>query len=250
MTRRLLWQALAAAVGIVILCGLGIWQLQRLAWKEGLIARVTVGLNAAPMAAPGPDRWPGLDVGAVAYERVSVHGRFLNDREVFANAALTEPKGARGGFGFFVMTPFQTDAGWIVYVNRGFVPRELKAPATRPGSEATSAATVVGPLRAPYDRDWFMPADDPAHGEWFSHDPTLYATAAGLAVPDVAPYIIDAEFDPSLPDGLPQGGETIVDFPNSHLGYAITWFGLAAALAGVFGAYAWRQLHAVRVPSG
>jgi surfeit locus 1 family protein len=70
----------------------------------------------------------------------------------------------------------------------------------------------------------------------------LYAMASGLPGDRVAPYIIDARFDPSLPGGLPQGGETIVDFPNNHLGYALTWFGLAAVLAGVSGAYAWRQL--------
>ena len=183
-----------------------------------------------------------LNLGDAEYERVRLHGHFLNEREQFVNTALTEPKGKRGGFGFMVMTPFQTDAGWIAYVNRGFIPRELKAPESRPGSEIDGPTTVVGPLRAPYRRDWFMPGDQPQRSEWFSHDPALYAAAAGFSPGEVAPYIIDAEFDPSLPDGLPQGGETIVDFPNSHLGYAITWFGLAAGLAGVFGAYAWGKL--------
>ena len=73
-----------------------------------------------------------------------------------------------------------------------------------------------------------MPGDSLDRNEWFSRDPKLYATASGLPPDRVAPYIIDAKFDPSLPGGLPQGGETIVDFPNSHLQYAITWFGLAA----------------------
>jgi surfeit locus 1 family protein len=65
----------------------------------------------------------------------------------------------------------------------------------------------------------------------------------------VAPYIIDARFDPALPSGLPQGGETIVAFSNSHLQYAITWFALAAALAGMFGAFASHRLK-VSVRSG
>jgi surfeit locus 1 family protein len=60
----------------------------------------------------------------------------------------------------------------------------------------------------------------------------------------VAPYLIDAAFDPSLPNGLPQGGETIIDFPNNHLGYALTWFGLALGLAGVFGVYATGKVRA------
>jgi surfeit locus 1 family protein len=248
MTRGLLWQALAAAVGLVILLALGVWQLERLQWKEGLIARVTAGMTAAPAAAPSPSTWPNLDVGSIEYEPVAVRGHFLNDREIFANATLTEPKGKLGGYGLFVMTPFQTDEGWIVYVDRGFIPRDLKAADTRPGSEIEGETTIAGPIRAPIDRWWFMPADDKTGNEWFSRDPKLYAAAQGFPAATVAPYIVDAKFDPTLPNGLPQGGETIVDFPNDHLGYAITWFGLAACLVGVFGAYALGKIRR-RVPA-
>ena len=246
MNRRLLWQALAAAIGVVILLGLGVWQLQRLQWKEALIARVNAGLTAAPVSAPPSSEWARFDVSDAEYMRVRVRGHFLNDRETFVNAALTEPKGRLSGFGFFVMTPFQTDDGWIVYVNRGFVPREFKASGTRPGSEIEGETLVVGLLRAPADRTWFMPADDAARNEWFSRDPKLYAAATGIPADRVAPYLIDAQFDPSLPNGLPQGGETVIDFPNSHLGYAITWFGLAAGLLAVFGVYAWGRLRPTR----
>jgi surfeit locus 1 family protein len=86
-----------------------------------------------------------------------------------------------------------------------------------------------------------MPVDDAAGNAWLSRDPALYAEAYGLPAAAVAPYIIDADFDPDLSGGLPQGGETVVDFPNNHLGYALTWFGLAAALAGVFATFAWRK---------
>jgi surfeit locus 1 family protein len=240
MTARLLWQALAAAVGIAILVGLGVWQLQRAAWKDALIARVAAEFGGPPMAAP--TEWDGLDLAELEYRPVRVSGRFLNDEEIFATVTLTAPKGPRGGFGFFVMTPLQTDAGPIVYVNRGFVPRAFKSPDTRRGGEITGGTTVVGALRAPLARAWYMPGDDPAKNEWFSRDPRLYAEASGLPVDRVAPYYIDARFDASLPSGLPQGGETVVDFPNNHVGYALTWFGLAAGLAGVFGAYLWRQL--------
>ena len=70
----------------------------------------------------------------------------------------------------------------------------------------------------------------------------LYAKAMSLPPAQVAPYIVDANFDPALPGGLPQGGETVVNFPNSHLGYAITWYGLAVALLGVYGVFVWRRL--------
>jgi surfeit locus 1 family protein len=87
-----------------------------------------------------------------------------------------------------------------------------------------------------------MPADNAAKNEWFSRAPALYAVSQGLPVDQVAPYLIDARYDPKLPGGLPQGGETLVSFPNSHLSYAITWYGLAAALLGVFAVYALRRL--------
>jgi surfeit locus 1 family protein len=140
------------------------------------------------------------------------------------------------------MTPLRTAEGWIAYVNRGFVPQDKTDPASRKADQIDGETTVTGLLRAPRDRSWFMAGDDPIKNEWFSRDPALYARASGLPSDKVAPYIIDARADPVLPGGLPQGGETIVDFPNSHLQYAITWFGLAAGLAGGFAVFAWGRL--------
>jgi surfeit locus 1 family protein len=165
---------------------------------------------------------------------------------MYATATLTEPKGKLGGYGLFVMTPFQTDDGWVVFVDRGFVPFELKAPSARAGSEIEGETTVSGPIRAAIDRSWFMPADDKTGNQWFSRDPKLYAAADGFPPGEVAPYIIDAKFDATLPNGLPQGGETIIDFPNNHLGYALTWFGMAACLVGVYGAYVWGKVRPKR----
>ncbi len=173
---------------------------------------------------------------------MEVSGRFDNAHEIHVVYSLTEPKGPAGGVGFFVMTPFTTTDGWLVYVNRGFVPAAKVDPATRSEGQIDGDATVVGLLRAPARRSWFMPADDNVRNQWFSRDPALYAEAQDLPPAKVAPYIIDARFDPTLAGGLPQGGETVVSFPNSHLGYAITWFGLALALAAVYGVFAWRRL--------
>jgi surfeit locus 1 family protein len=236
--RRLLLPAIATAVALAILISLGIWQVERLAWKEALIARVTTRLDAPASPAPPPAAWSTLDLSGLQYEPVAVTGRFDNQREIHVVQALTEPKGRLGGIGYMVMTPLTTADGWTVYVNRGFVPADHKDPATRAGSQIGGEVTVTGLLRAPYDRSWFAPADDAARNEWFSRDPVLYAKASGIDPAKVAPYIIDAKFDPGLPGGIPQGGETIVTFPNNHLQYAITWFGLAAALAGVFVVFA------------
>jgi len=236
--RRLLVPAIFTLVVCAILVGLGVWQMQRLAWKENLIAEVTTRMVAAPVAAPGPIAWPGIDWGSVEYQPVTVSGHYLNDHEVHVIYSLTSPKGPVGGVGYMVVTPFVTDSSWVVYVNRGFVPTEKADPATRAEGEIAGETMVTGVLRLPADRSWFMPGDNPAKNEWFSRDPALFAAAAGMPPAIVAPYIIDARYDPNLPGGLPQGGETIVDFPNNHFGYALTWFGLAGCAAGVFIAWA------------
>ncbi len=240
--RRLLAPAIATLIVIAILCGLGVWQVERLSWKEGLIAAVTTRMNAAAIPAPSPAAWTAGDPASLEYQRVTVAGRYLNDREAHVIYSLTEPKGPVGGVGYMVMTPLQTDDGWIVYVNRGFVPADKADPATRSLGLIDGETTVTGVLRLPVDRQWFMPGDDIAKNEWFSRDPALYAAANPLPSSSVAPYIIDAVYDPALPGGLPQGGETVVDFPNNHLGYAITWFGLAACAGGVFIAFAITRL--------
>lgn len=237
--RTLLVPALFAAAGFAILVGLGIWQVERLGWKEGLIARVEGRLEAAPVAAPPPAAWPSLDVAAAEYTPVTATGRYRNADEVHVVYALTDPHGPASGLGYLVMTPLETADGWLVFVNRGFVPRDRKAPATRAEGQVEGTTTVTGLLRQPATRSWFMPADGVAANEWFSRDPQLYAKALGLPADRVAPYIIDARFDPALAGGLPQGGETVVSFTNNHLQYAVTWFGLAAALAAVFGVLVW-----------
>lgn len=239
--KRLFWPALATLVAVAILCSLGVWQVKRLAWKEALIARVDERLTAAPVPAPGPADWSDLDLSQAEYEPVVVSGQFDNDAEIHLVYTLTEPKGRYGGVGYLIFTPLTTDDNWTVYVNRGFVPRDKIDPAARAGGQIDGEVTVKGLLRQPYGRSWFTPPDDVSGNEWFSRDPQLFAAASHLPATAVAPYIIDADFDPTRPEGLPQGGETVVSFPNNHLGYAITWFGLAVAAVGVFAAYVWRQ---------
>jgi surfeit locus 1 family protein len=244
--RRLLFPAIATAIALAILLGLGTWQVERLFWKEALIARVTARMDAPPIPAPPPAEWAKLDLADLQYQPVTVTGRFDNAREVHVVQALTEPKGRLGGFGFMVMTPLTTAEGWTVYVNRGFVPGDHKDPTTRAGGQLEGETTVIGLVRAPYDRAWFAPADNIGKNEWFSRDPALYAKAAGIDGGKVAPYIVDARFDPALPGGMPQGGETVVEFPNNHLQYAVTWYGLAAALVGVFAVFARGRLRKER----
>ncbi len=128
--------ALLTLAAFVVLIGLGAWQLQRLAWKEALIAAATERPELAPVPAPGPDAWPNFSFDDWNYRRVSLTGTF-GPGEAYAWTNLSEPQGGlQRGTGYFVVAPFTTSDGWTVFVNRGFVPDAMRDPDTRPGSAA------------------------------------------------------------------------------------------------------------------
>lgn len=237
MTRRsgLLKAGAAVAVGVAILVGLGSWQLSRLAWKTDLVARVHERMAADPVPAPAAADWPGLDLTRWSYRRVRLQGvyDFTKEARVFVN--LPDARGPLKGPGYFIMTPLRLEDGSTVIVNRGFTPEQGGAVSRGVGGQV---ATVTGPLREPEDRNLFTPADQPASRMFFARDPS--AIAGGLKIAGVAPFTVDAE--ESGPGGLPQGGETKISFPNRHLEYALTWYGLAATLAAFFGVVAWRTM--------
>ena len=231
-TRELIAPTVATVVCVALLVGLGVWQMRRLAWKEALIAAVETRAHATPVDAPPEFEWPRLDPAAYEYKRVRLSGVFDGSRQVTVFRALSEPHGRYGGPGYLVMTPLELANGATVLVDRGFVPEAQKAAAAE--ELGNGATTVVGLMRASETRNWFTPSDDPASGQWFTRDVGAIARAEGLT--RVAPFFIDADAGPD-PTGLPEGGETILAFPNNHFSYALTWFGMAAALIGVFGAY-------------
>ncbi len=220
-----------AVIAFAILLALGIWQIQRLAWKQDLIARVEQRTELSPQPAPGPEIWPALDYDQFDYLPVLVVGEFDHDNEVHAYVALGDPKGPLGGQGYFILTPVVTEDGWVVLVNRGFVPEDRKDPATRLEGQIDGRVEITGLLRPPQTRNRFTPSDDPKANIWFTRGPAAIGVALEIDPDRLAPYYVDAVYNPDLPDGLPQGGETIVSFSNNHLQYVVTWLGLAAALA-------------------
>lgn len=233
---KLLGPAATTAVSIAILLGLGTWQLQRKAWKENLIATIDQRTKAAPVdlamiVFSDPD---GLnDPNGLEYTRVKVRGHFLHDKERYFYAPDAEL-----GPGFNVYTPLETaDGKSVVFVNRGYVPDDHKDPATRAQGQLSGEVEVIGLLREPRPPARFTPDNDPKNNLWFWRDiPALAASAFPDVRANVLPAIIDQEATP-LGDG-PRGGTTIVSLSNRHLEYAITWFGLALALAAVFTLYA------------
>lgn len=213
-------------LGAAILCAiagflaLGVWQVERRAWKLDLIAQVEARLRADPIAAPGPAGWPGIS-REDAYTRVRASGRYLHDHEV-AVQAVTEL-----GPGHWILTPFET-SDFTVLVNRGFVPSDRRDPRTRLAGQSPGEAVATGLLRLSEPGGGFLRRNDPVAGRWHSRDVAAIAEAEGLG--EVAPYFIDADATPN-PGGFPVGGLTVVNFRNTHLAYALTWFALAAGLA-------------------
>ena len=206
---------------IAALTALGVWQLQRRVWKLDLIAQIETRIHAPAVDAPGPAAWPSIDASRDAYRRVRAGGVMLGNQTTLVQAATVL------GGGYWVMTPLRTDAGFVVLVNRGFIPSEDKDRQSGAGGIPVRAE-ITGLLRISEPKGGFLRANDPAAGRWYSRDVAAIAGARGLAA--VAPYFIDAEARPGAAG--PVGGLTVVSLPNSHLVYALTWFALAAMLAG------------------
>ena len=237
--RSVLLAGIFSALGIVVLLGLGFWQLERRVWKEELIARIEARTNAPAVAIPSEGDWKNVSAERDEYRRVTARGAFRHDREVQVYTVVSEQKGRLAGPGYWVMTPLELNSGAAVIVNRGFVPLDRRLPDTRSAGQVAGQTTVTGLLRMPEQATLFSPENDPARNAWYRRDPGEIARA--LKLERVAPFTIDADATPN-PGGLPEGGRTRINFRNDHLQYAVTWFGLALALAGVFAAFAWQRL--------
>lgn len=224
-----------SAAGIAIFCGLlvtltgalialGIWQVERLAWKRDLIARVDARVHAEPVGAPAQAEWGKVNRANDEYRRVTVKGMLDNDRETLVYASTTL------GPGYWVLTPLRRTDDTVVLVNRGFVPTDRRDPSTRIDGQVSTPVVVTGLLRIAEPKGTWLRSNDPANDRWYSRD--VAAIADWRGVDGVAPYFIDADATPN-PGGLPVGGLTQVAFPNNHLVYAITWFALALMSAGL-----------------
>lgn len=212
-------------IPVLLLClGLGFWQIERLFWKEGLIAQRQAAVTAAPIAVPRSLE----EARDMEFRHVSAEGVFLHDKEVFLGA--TSEAGRQG---YQVLTPLREADGDIVFVNRGFIPGELKDPAKRALGQAAGTVQVHGLLRLPPAKRpaWFLPDNRPDLNYWFWVD--LSAMSAADNLERVAPFYIDADATPN-PGGWPKGGVTRLALPNNHLQYAITWFSLAVALIVIY----------------
>lgn len=218
MTRaRTRWRGAGIAGLLLLVAGfvaLGVWQVERRAWKHALIAAVDARSTAAPIPAPAPQAWPRVTAAASAYSRVGITGRYLAGRDTRVQAVT-----ARGS-GYWVLTPLDTGR-FVVLVNRGYVPQRT-VPSPPPGG----MVTVTGLLRITEPGGAFLRSNDPAADRWYSRDVAAIARARDLA--PVAPYFIDADAAPVRSDRDPVGGLTVIRFSDNHAVYALTWFAMAA----------------------
>ena len=225
-------------VGTAVLCTLGVWQLQRMEEKHAYIGRLQAQAAGAPAAMPPSTEWAKLDMGSLDLTRVAARGSYVDGPIAGVRTTIAAgPPGSRqlSGFGRWVFQGFKLEDGGIILVNRGFVPE------SRMGQigPASGPDLVTGFLRVPEIRNSFTPADLPAIREFYTRDPA--AIAASLGLPP-APFYLEAEREG---DGMkpPAGvdvGELIGRIPDNHLQYALTWFGLALTLLGVFAAWVWQ----------
>lgn len=225
----LLWVLFLLALAALL--GMGSWQVERLAWKEALISEIAGRIHADPLPLSEIERrFPDIE-----YMPVRMSGRFVHGAERHFFTTLN------GMTGYNVYTPLILGDGRAVFVNRGFVPFERKLAAGRMAGQVEGEVDVVGLARRALTEkpSWAVPDNDVAGNIFYSKDLRAMSASSGLD-PSVAVlgFFVDADAAQN-PGGLPVGGGTFVDLPNNHLQYAVTWFGLALALCGVFGYRQW-----------
>jgi surfeit locus 1 family protein len=219
MSRPMILPLLFGLIGAAVLVGLGVWQLQRLDWKEKILAEIAARIAAPPVALPAAP-----DPAADRYLPVSATGRFTGS----ALEVLVSRK--QVGAGVRIIAAFETLDGRVLLVDRGFVAQEARGALPHP---SVGPLEVAGNLHWPDEVDSYTPAPDPAAGLWFARDVPAMAQALGTE-----PVLIVARSDTG--DGiepLPVDGAGI---PNDHFGYAVQWFSLAAVWLGMTGYLLWR----------
>jgi surfeit locus 1 family protein len=223
--RPTFWPTVISLPLILIMIGLSVWQVQRLHWKEGLIAARVSRTTATAIDLPPA----GTDLADLEFRRVALTGTYDHAHEFYLAA-----RSQNGNVGYWITTPFKTNAGEVVLVNRGWVPVEKKLPGDRAEGQIAGETKLDGIIRLPQVKAYFQPDNEPGKNVWFYLAPSEMVAASGIQAR--TDLYIDADPTPN-PGGFPIGGQTRIDLPNDHLQYAITWALLAIALAAVYVIY-------------
>ena len=224
--RPLFWPTAVALPALLVLLWLGTWQVQRLEWKNDLIARFESRATAAPIDLPE------APVGAdMEFRRLALTGSFDHTQEVFMTGRTYE-----GNAGFHIVTPFTLTDGRVVLVNRGWVSESYRDQSKRPFTLTEGQTTIPAIVRFPGKKGYFVPENEPENGFWFTLVPEQIVAHLGLdGVAETTFYAATVRTSDKIE--LPIAARTKTNLRNSHLGYAITWYGIACALIGVYLAF-------------
>ena len=216
-------------LALVLLLALGTWQVKRMYWKEGLLADIQQRTQAPPVPLADIEKL-AASAGDIEYRTVQLSGTFDHTREQHFFATF------HGQTGYYIYTPLKLADERTIFVNRGFVPYDMKEPATRKEGEVAGNVSIEGLARARLGSkpSSLLPDNDLAKNIYYWKDLTAMTSRAGLEPAQVLPFFVDANAAPN-PGGWPKGGVTLIDLPNNHLQYVITWYGLALALVIVVG---------------
>ena len=229
--RRIVLPTFMTLIGLTVLIGLGMWQLERKAWKDAIVASLGEKLTALPGSLPPREAWPRTAPAESEFRRVTFPAEFLHDAEALVYSAGSALRTDVSGPGYWVFTPARLTGGSLVVINRGFVPEGRENATTRPQGQVSGVVEIAGYMRWPEQRGTFSATDNPARNVWFVRDHLAIAQSKGWG--PVAPFYIDQE-GPVPAGGVPKAGPLRAAIRNNHLQYALTWFGLAACLASVF----------------
>jgi surfeit locus 1 family protein len=225
--RPFLWLTVVTLPALLVLVGLGTWQLGRLQWKNNLIDSFEARVAAPPVAVPAS----GAAINPIEFRQLDLTGRFLHDKEIFLTGRTYE-----GNAGFHVVTPFELADGRLILINRGWVSEGYKDPAKRAFSRVDGPTTVAGILRKPGQKGYFVPENEPAKGFWFTLVPAEINAHLGLGAAAINSFYADV-IRTSAVVTLPIAAKTELNLRNAHLSYALTWYGIALALIGVYIAF-------------
>ncbi len=208
---------------MVTTIGLGTWQVERLAWKEGLIARIEAAKHEAPLTTMPETE---AELQAKNFYPVAISGHWVKGQEFDIT-----PRFFNSTLGYFIITPLMLDDGRTLLVNRGWVPTKQKDPATRPGTGVQGRATVHGMIRYGNERSWFTPKNSPERNVWFGRD--IDAMAEFGKLPNPVPAMVDVVGTQDI-NQLPVPSDGAIRLRNDHLSYIITWYGIAAGILLIF----------------
>jgi surfeit locus 1 family protein len=215
---------------LAVLIGLGTWQVYRLQWKEGILARIAAAEAAPPVPLP-----PDLASAVLQpYTKVSVIGRFRFDRVAQFGAEVRDTR-AGPTMGTSQIVPLERDNAPAILVDRGWIPQKREASLDEPAG----TVTVTGYVRPAEGQHWFSPTDDEAARQFYTLNPAAIGAALGFPQPE--PFTLVA-MGPSIQGAYPAPAEHLPRPPNNHLSYVITWYGLAASLVVIFGVWARKAL--------